>query len=78
MSPKDIVLAITRPLQTDNKPPGLSTLSLIFITHIRDADSPAANAPHLIRQLEFDHVLLNGCQVVLQITIFLISYGQKQ
>lgn len=48
MSPKDIVLAITRPLQTDNKPPGLSTLSLIFIAHIRDADSPAANAPHLI------------------------------
>lgn len=48
MSPKDIVLAITRPLQTDNKPPGLSTLSLIFITHIWDADSPAANAPHLI------------------------------
>lgn len=44
---------------------------------MRDADSPAANAPHLIRQLEFHHVLLDACQVVLQITVLLMVFGQK-
>lgn len=63
--------AFTEPQQTDNKSPRHSRLPLIFITHMRDADSPATDTPHLIRQLEFHHVLLDACQVVLQIAVLL-------
>lgn len=41
--------AFTEPLLTDSRPSRHSTLSPIFITHLRDADTPAAHTPHLIR-----------------------------
>ncbi len=44
---------------------------------MRDADSPAADTPHLIRQLEFHHVLLDACQVVLKIAVLLMMFGKK-
>lgn len=44
---------------------------------MRDADSPAANAPHFIRQFEFHHILTDACQVVLQITVLLTGFGPK-
>lgn len=63
--------ASTQPQQSDSRPAGHSLSSLIFITHLRDADSPAAHTPHLVRQLEFHHVLLDARQVILQIAVLL-------
>lgn len=45
-------------------------------THMRNADSPVANAPHLIRKLKFHHVLLDGGQIVIQIAVILIERKQ--
>lgn len=55
-----------------------STTMLTFLTHMRDADSPAANAPHLIRQLELYQILLNACQIIFQIAVVLKVLGRKK
>lgn len=67
----------TQPEQSDGRPAGHSSSSLTFITHLRDADSPAAHAPHLVRQLEFHHVLLDARQVILQIAVLLLHLQRK-
>lgn len=45
---------------------------------MRDADSPAANAPHLIRKLELYHVLLDAGQVLVQIAVVLIEVRRHE